>query len=48
MARSRLRIDRPVLDEICLLAIPHTIADVPLHCILGDVNCHANKSLGPP
>lgn len=47
MARSRWRIDRPALDEICLLDIPHHIADVPLHCILGDVNCHAIVGLSP-
>lgn len=47
MARSRWRIDRRALDDICLLDIPHNVADVPLHCILGDVNCHAIVGLSP-
>ncbi|EFR05473.1 hypothetical protein MGYG_08486 [Nannizzia gypsea CBS 118893] len=47
VARSRWRIYRSALDEICLLDIPSTIADIPLPCVLGEVNCHAILGLSP-
>ncbi|PGG98613.1 40S ribosomal protein S6-B [Blastomyces parvus] len=45
VARSHWQIGRSILDEMCLLDIPHAIVDAPLHCILGDVSCH--EIVGP-